>query len=159
MIMFKEKSIVLNNYTKLAPIKQFSLSYVNEYSIDVRRLLEIPLILSSITGLTLYNLYNSDTYEQWAESMIYSDNDLFCMIMGIIDAHFNGSAIIEYDFNDIGIVEMLIKVISNRYGIICWNVMSIEDEDVIKDDGIIDPFKIQTMDFDIRRYKELLTNM
>ena len=163
MIIFKEKNVVINNYIKLAPMHIYGYVEENGTVMDVIQIFkEVPLIVSTITGLTVYNAMQNDAYEQWCESVIYSNDTLFNIMMGIINHHLNGTAMILYDNNDIdslNIIEMLSKVISNRYGIICWNVAVPQDEDIIKDDGSIDPFKIQVLDADIRRYNMMLNNM
>lgn len=163
MIIFKEKNVVISNYIKLAPVHTYWYIEENNTVIDIIQIFkEVPLIVSSITGLTVYNAMQNDAYEQWCESIIFSNSRLFSIMMDIINSHLNGTAIIIYDGNDINslnIIEMLSKVITNRYGIICWNVAVPEDEDAIKDDGYIDPFKIRILDIDIRRYNMMLNNM
>lgn len=162
MIIFKEKNVTLSNYIKLAPISMYPHIEDNNTVVDVIQIFrEVPLIVSSITGLTVYNAMQNDAYEQWCESVIYSNDTLFSIMMGIINYHLNGTAMIIYnnDPDSLNIIEMLSKVISNRYGIICWNVAVAEDEDVIKDDGSIDPFKIQVLDADVRRYNMMLSSM
>lgn len=162
MIIFKEKNVILNNYIKLAPIHMYPHIEGDNTVIDVIQIFrEVPLIVSSITGLTVYNAMQNDAYEQWCESVIYSNDTLFSIMMGIINYHLNGTAMILYNNNadSLNIIEMLSKVITNRYGIICWNVAVAEDGDIIKDDGYIDPFKIEILDADIRRYNMILNNM
>ena len=162
MIIFKEKNVVINNHIKLAPMHIYGYVEENGAVMDVIQIFkEVPLIVSTITGLTVYNAMQNDAYEQWCESIIFSNDRLFSIMMDIINSHLNGTAMIIYnnDIDSLNIIEMLSKVISNRYGIICWNVAVPQDEDIIKDDGSIDPFKIQVLDADIRRYNMMLNNM
>lgn len=108
------------------------------------------------TGMNMPNFVDSVNFDMQYAEAILNTPELFCCFMEILRPAYEGEVtcvLVQRDPYRDAVMESIIKLIQQRYGINCWIIESKEDIDLVRlqfgtANGLL------TLDQDIHRYQE-----
>lgn len=135
------------------PISVYNLSSSYSGYIDITDLLTKVSPINN-TGMSMPVFVQSVEFDMQYASAILNDPNLFCKLISVISASYEGYVVIiliKRDSYRDAIMESIIKLIQQRYGYNCWIVEDLEDIACVKETGY-SPMGLIILNEDLQKY-------